>query len=45
MLTKRDAEQVRSWLLSQGIDAKAYYSGIEHSDFDNSDQYRSYNFV
>ncbi|ABM17660.1 RecQ family ATP-dependent DNA helicase [Marinobacter nauticus] len=42
VLTKRDAEQVKSWLLSQGIDAKAYYSGIEHSDFENSDQYREH---
>ncbi|MEP5231141.1 MAG: RecQ family ATP-dependent DNA helicase [Alloalcanivorax sp.] len=42
VLTKRDAEQVKNWLLSQGIDAKAYYSGIEHPDFYNSDQYREY---
>ena len=28
VLTKRDAEQVTSWLQSQGIDAAAYYSGV-----------------
>ncbi|SDN62541.1 RecQ family ATP-dependent DNA helicase [Vreelandella arcis] len=42
VLTKRDAEQVKRWLLSQGIDAQAYYSGIEHPDFENSDQYREH---
>lgn len=42
VLTKRDAEQVKDWLVAQGIDAKAYYSGIEHPDFENSNHYREY---
>ena len=42
VLTKRDAEQVAGWLKSQGIDAHAYYSGVEHEDFDDSTQYRLY---
>ncbi|HID49608.1 MAG TPA: ATP-dependent DNA helicase RecQ, partial [Chromatiales bacterium] len=42
VLTKRDAEQVSAWLNQQGIVAKAYYSGVEHEDFDNSDQYRQH---
>ncbi len=40
VLTKRDAEQVTSWLQSQGIDAAAYYSGVECEGFANSDAYR-----
>ena len=28
-LTKRDAERVASWLVERGIDAHAYYSGVE----------------
>ncbi len=42
VLTKRDAEQVAAWLNSQGIDAHAYYSGVEHEDFEDSTQYRLY---
>ncbi|WP_036859478.1 RecQ family ATP-dependent DNA helicase [Porticoccus hydrocarbonoclasticus] len=42
VLTKRDAEQVRNWLVSQGIDAQAYYSGIEHPDFPTSNTYREH---
>lgn len=42
VLTKRDAEQVRDWLVSRGIDAKAYYSGVEHPDFYNTNQYREH---
>ena len=40
VLTKRDAEQVTSWLQSQGIDAAAYYSGVECEGFANSDAFR-----
>jgi ATP-dependent DNA helicase RecQ len=40
VLTKRDAEQVKDWLLSNGIDAMAYYSGIEHPDFQDSNALR-----
>jgi len=42
VLTKRDAEQVAAWLNQQGILAKAYYSGVEHGEFECSDQYRQY---
>ncbi|MDP5290862.1 RecQ family ATP-dependent DNA helicase [Oceanimonas sp. CHS3-5] len=42
VLTKRDAEQVRNWLVNQGIDTQAYYSGIEHPEFKNTDQYREH---
>lgn len=42
VLTKRDAEQVKGWLLNQGIDAKAYYSGIEHGDFESTSDYREH---
>lgn len=42
VLTKRDAEQVRDWLVSRGIDARAYYSGVEHPDFYDKDKYREY---
>ena len=42
VLTKRDAEQVAAWLNQQGIVAKAYYSGVEHEEFECSDQYRQY---
>ena len=41
-LTVRDAEQVTAWLISQGINAKAYHSGAEHEDFIDSDSYRQY---
>lgn len=42
VLTKRDAEQVKNWLVDQSIDTQAYYSGIEHPDFENSNQYREH---
>jgi ATP-dependent DNA helicase RecQ len=42
VLTKRDAEQVATWLNRQGIVSKAYYSGVEHEDFENSDPYRQH---
>ncbi|MCX7092235.1 MAG: RecQ family ATP-dependent DNA helicase [Methylobacter sp.] len=41
-LTKRDAEQVADWLQQNGINAKAYYSGVEHSGFTDSDSYRQH---
>ena len=40
VLTKRDAEQVTLWLQSQGIDAAAYYSGVECEGFIDSNTYR-----
>lgn len=42
VLTKRDAEQVTDWLINQGIDAAAYYSGACNSGFDNTHTYRQY---
>ncbi|MDE0205457.1 MAG: DEAD/DEAH box helicase [Candidatus Tectomicrobia bacterium] len=41
-LTKRDAEQVAGWLTGQGIAARAYFSNVDHDDFDNSNTYRQY---
>ncbi len=41
-LTRRDAEQVKEWLNQNGIDARAYYSGITHPDFKDSNVYRLY---
>ena len=40
VLTRRDADQVAKWLRQQEIDAQAYYSGVEHRDFEDSDGYR-----
>ncbi|MCY4100766.1 MAG: RecQ family ATP-dependent DNA helicase [Rhodobacteraceae bacterium] len=40
-LTKRDAENLSTWLQQQGISAYAYYSGVESADDRNSNQYRS----
>ncbi len=40
-LTKRDAENLSTWLQEQGISAYAYYSGVESVDGRNSNQYRS----
>lgn len=42
VLTKRDAIQVRDWLTQQGIKAAAYFSGVDHPKFDNSNLYRQY---
>ena len=39
-LTVRDAEQVTRWLIQNGINAKPYYSGIGHPDFDDTNKYR-----
>ena len=41
-LTKRDAENVAKWLVKNGIDAKPYYSGATHDDFEDSNDYRQY---
>jgi len=41
-LTKRDAEQVADWLQQNNIVARAYYSGVENSDFADSDSYRQH---
>jgi len=42
VLTVRDAEQVASWLSSQGIDAPAYFGNVEHDDFPDSNAYREH---
>ncbi len=42
VLTKRDAKQVAAWLNQQGIVARAYYNGVEHEDFEDSNQYRQH---
>ena len=39
-LTKRDADRVADWLVQGGIKARAYYSGVAHPNFENSDAYR-----
>ena len=39
-LTRRDADTVASWLIERGVSAAAYYSGVTHDDFPNSDSYR-----
>ena len=41
-LTKRDARLVADWLSAQGIAAKAYFSNVEHDDFEHSDAYRQH---
>ena len=41
-LTKRDAEQVAEWLRQTGVVAQAYYSGVEHPDFADSNAYREF---
>ncbi|MBA1432101.1 MAG: RecQ family ATP-dependent DNA helicase [Epsilonproteobacteria bacterium] len=40
VLTQRDAKVVAQWLSQNGITASAYFSGVEHDDFENSDEYR-----
>lgn len=42
VLTKRDALQVRDWLISRGIDAQAYFSGVTHPQFPDTDDYREH---
>jgi ATP-dependent DNA helicase RecQ len=42
VLTKRDARIVSQWLNDCGIDAAAYYSGIEDENFEDSNTYREF---
>lgn len=42
VLTKRDADQVAQWLQENGIQARAYYSGVEAPGFADSDAYRQH---
>lgn len=42
VLTKRDADRVAQWLNDNGIEAKAYYSGVTDPAFDDSDGYRQH---
>lgn len=39
-LTKRDSRQVAEYLNEAGIEAAAYYAGVEHDGFENPDEYR-----
>lgn len=41
-LTKKDAEQVAGWLRLNGVEAHAYYSGVEAEGFADSDAYRQH---
>ena len=41
-LTKRDAEQVATWLKDNGILAAAYYSDVRAEDFEDSNEYRQF---
>ena len=41
-LTKKDAEQVAGWLRLNGVEARAYYSGVEAEGFPDSDAYRQH---
>ena len=41
-LTKRDADQVAEWLCRNGIEARAYYSGVESPEFPDSNAYREH---
>lgn len=41
-LTKRDADQVSTWLNNKGIVARAYYSGVTGDGFLDSDSYRQH---
>ena len=40
VLTKRDAEQVSVWLNRQGVNVRAYYSGVVHEENQDSISYR-----
>ncbi|MCE7055418.1 RecQ family ATP-dependent DNA helicase [Algoriphagus sp. AGSA1] len=42
VLTKHDARTVTQWLNDCGIDAAAYYSGIEDENFEDSNAYREF---
>jgi ATP-dependent DNA helicase RecQ len=41
-LTKRDAEQVATWLTRNGITARAYYSDVESPEFEDRHAYREH---
>ncbi len=41
-LTKRDADQVATWLNRNGISARAYYSDVAGEGFETSDGYRQH---
>lgn len=41
-LTKRDADQVATWLNQNQISARAYYSGVQAEGFETSDAYRQH---
>ncbi len=41
-LTVRDAEQVATWLLQNGINTKAYHGNVEADGFENSHAYRQH---
>lgn len=42
VLTRKDAQMVAAWLVSRGINAKAYYSGVRAPDFSQSNEYREH---
>ena len=42
VLTIRDAVRVASWLAANGIDARAYHSGVEGDGFANANAYRQH---
>lgn len=42
VLTKRDARLVAGWLRENGIDAEAYYSGVNHPGFEDENAYRQH---
>lgn len=42
VITKRDAQLVSNWLNSKGIVSAAYFSGVEHKDFADGNQYREF---
>jgi ATP-dependent DNA helicase RecQ len=41
-LTRRDAEQLATWLSHQGVTAQAYFSGVTDNGFADSDAYRQH---
>ncbi len=41
-LTRRDAEQVATWLVEQGVTARAYFSDVTSDEFESSDTYRQH---
>ena len=41
-LTKRDAQQLADWLTAQDLAARAYFSGVTHDGFPDSNAYRQH---